>query len=940
MTYIRWNNCIAAYFFNPENSGKDIRLYITKGEIINIGRTNLADKPDEVIWQDFLTAIKTGMLGSGIHSTIIEKAAYCLRQWKNNIKAVDGIQILFPPYISYLIFFILPLTEDTFELHARNYYGRLSAFLQTHSIDQQINSLHDLEPLWEDLEEWSIITMNGDIGFFSLGKYSANYKYVGKTFSQCIFSPVSIRKLPELFFEAGMIPNSFYSGKEIKNNLLQYGSSILGLKNNILELLRNEANELGQSIIQLVKREYARWTGESHELVISGLAEKTKRNYTISPLLLQFKMNTNEGEIKFSFRMYSSNDYPEDLKFGDYQILNVGKGFSNILNLPNGGTLDPFDLKDDFNKWIARYPKKDVRLFTSAGFYHLSSDYWIETETLSKTDYMFLLCKNEVKEIIQEWGRHFRQGNFKIIDDLDGIPEEYSLFSLLCPTSSLPSIPILTVYFEKSIQLHEGLKITHRIFTNDFLPDVEIVNASGSEIVYLQYRRHEEKIQLRKKMSFTNRWMLPDGIILNSDFHFKVENEYFSGNDIAYSIISTEDSAIKLDNTSLPKRDAFGRKTDKDLAQYSIGSNTIGANLLWQEPYRQFFRGIFEDTQVDLTVPEYMHQAGNILLSFLTYKKASSTEDFYAAFEFLHSNHFSNPLQESNINYSKIKKASINMYDYLGHLDYDYESKEIVVNPPQLIFIPTDKGRKVLLIGGRDAALIQSILEIAPRHNLKVEITKQSLLNEHLLLPDAITIKTFGKRTENFGENNIKALAQELNIKFDPNELIQVSMQQFAADIDEYETDLLANNETSKEDYDWARKIFNPDNLVYERVTNPTFDQSFSLIEYKLNEYTYNNKLWKSQKCYLVDKNWGKFLALKHYNKRVILYDTRKHKVAIPLELPLPRLLAESIILLSGIAPVYEKINSRTYRIYENIPSAFIKNLFDKLKQSTIEFNL
>src|SRR5690606_25626940 len=116
----------------------------------------------------------------------------------------------------------------------------------------------------------------------------------------------------------------------------------------------------------------------------------------------------------------------------------------------------------------------------------------------------------------------------------------------------------------------------------------------------------------------------------------------------------------------------------------------------------------------------------------------------------------------NNFNYSKVKKASLNFFDYLGYLDYEYETKSIVVNPPQLIFIPSSKGRKVLLIGGRDETLVNAIIATAPKHNLQVEITKQFQSNEDYLLPDAITIKAFGTAKEVFGERNIIAFANEL----------------------------------------------------------------------------------------------------------------------------------------------------------------------------------
>ena len=38
-----WNNIISAYFFNPDNAGKDIHLFITKQEIINLAKENFEE---------------------------------------------------------------------------------------------------------------------------------------------------------------------------------------------------------------------------------------------------------------------------------------------------------------------------------------------------------------------------------------------------------------------------------------------------------------------------------------------------------------------------------------------------------------------------------------------------------------------------------------------------------------------------------------------------------------------------------------------------------------------------------------------------------------------------------------------------------------------------------------------------------------------------------
>ena len=89
-------------------------------------------------------------------------------------------------------------------------------------------------------------------------------------------------------------------------------------------------DELSNSIIQIIQRHYKKWTGETHEDIEEETTIRKKRNYTVAPLFLQFKVNTNDEEIKFSYRMRSQNDYPEDLKFGEQENLYEINGWSKL----------------------------------------------------------------------------------------------------------------------------------------------------------------------------------------------------------------------------------------------------------------------------------------------------------------------------------------------------------------------------------------------------------------------------------------------------------------------------------------------------------------------------------------------------------------------------------------------------------------------------------
>ena len=110
MNFLEWNNLIAKHFFNPDQAGKDIHLFITKQEIINLAKENFNEETDQEIWEDYLRKLKNGLPGSGGFPDIFDKAIYAFQQWKKPyLKSIEGVEIKYPPYIAHLVFAVLPL---------------------------------------------------------------------------------------------------------------------------------------------------------------------------------------------------------------------------------------------------------------------------------------------------------------------------------------------------------------------------------------------------------------------------------------------------------------------------------------------------------------------------------------------------------------------------------------------------------------------------------------------------------------------------------------------------------------------------------------------------------------------------------------------------------------------------------------------------------------
>ncbi|MBW8200901.1 hypothetical protein [Flagellimonas abyssi] len=167
MKYLEWNNIISAYFFNPFNTGKDIHLYLTKNDIINIARQHFNEETDDEIWTDFIASIKRGIPGS--NGNVVAKAKYAhsksnvvgIKKTEGTFATIDDVPVLYPPYISYLVFLVLPLIVgiDDKNLKANAYSGRLNSLLANNQINETIGTTdfrnNQINCLREDLANWA-----------------------------------------------------------------------------------------------------------------------------------------------------------------------------------------------------------------------------------------------------------------------------------------------------------------------------------------------------------------------------------------------------------------------------------------------------------------------------------------------------------------------------------------------------------------------------------------------------------------------------------------------------------------------------------------------------------------------------------------------------------------------------------------------------------------
>lgn len=889
------------------------------------------EQQDSEIWADFMSALQTGPLAANGADSVFDKAAQVATKWRaGQYQRLSGYDQSFPPYLAYLVFSILPLIEVQGSYNTNNYHGRMEDFIKENGPyeigskprrPQNLrNKLQDIDHLWDELADWANVRMDSQWGSFQAG-YTGNksWKYVAKPLSQCVFPPIAIRRLPEFFSKASLIPGDFYTQRSFRDLLIDKGVQWLGLRADAISLIQGESG-LGKSLTELVQTEFSRWTGEQFQLT----GEEKERAYrigTIVPLLVQLKPGT-AGQVSFSYRAAFNTEPPADLCLGGMDDLYQGENWSRTLDIEFQDTLV---LQDKVHKWKAQSPNREIRLFINAAHFNLNSRFWLETLRLSRIDDMYLLCKESLTEKIKNWGRE-NCATFSDQSELQGLPVGYALFRFSKPRASHPEFEMLKVQGEKSVSVREstGLKVSYNRYLNHYMPEFTVSNAEGNEKPFLRYRDDDTQQNLLAHPSLGGVWLLPKEVRVGSPFTICLKDVAAEGAKF-YEIIRPFLNDLK--NENVPLRDAFGNPVENPAESYQgnlIKVSTKLESLADRNPFTPNLKWIPCQNDASPT-------SDNILMNWLIATVNTNTAGFNCAFEYICRQLF--PGEPTRL--LQKRKSAVNLLDYLGYIDYDYNKDKITALPPKLISLPTSSGRKALLIGCASAGLLEDLAAYCRAHqeDISISVNPRSLQHQEMLIPPVITFECAQVGT-------LERLAEKASIEFD--EWYLLKLKALLPSLSDYKAMLLGGESAQSWDgVDIEQKSFSLQTLAF--MPGQDYDRNYALIECR-PKYLPEYGIWIKGSYYVVDKNWGKYLLFHHYSPKVYSYDrdidlagTKRllrngTKLALPAQLPLPRLFSRLIIQLGGIAPEFKQLNIQgvrgSYNIYGNTGTPFIDNLF------------
>ena len=225
MTYLEWNNIIIKHFFNPENEEKEVMLYFSESIIEEIG-TNNFPIPEKGYIEDFYEALRRRVIGIP-YENYIQRILSLEEKYRNGCRRIGDVDFHYPPYLTYLLAFILPFTSGAAieDLNMNNFHDYVKEFFEkkelTNDYDRFIkNHLKDIDELWQKINHWLIEENKFSLGYIEEINPPDGRKYVGKFEYHILFRKEQEERLSMIFDEKDILPGDVISENEIRTLLV------------------------------------------------------------------------------------------------------------------------------------------------------------------------------------------------------------------------------------------------------------------------------------------------------------------------------------------------------------------------------------------------------------------------------------------------------------------------------------------------------------------------------------------------------------------------------------------------------------------------------------------------------------------------------------------------------------------------------------------------
>ncbi len=275
-------------------------------------------------------------------------------------------------------------------------------------------------------------------------------------------------------------------------------------------------------------------------------------------------------------------------------------------------------------------------------------------------------------------------------------------------------------------------------------------------------------------------------------------------------------------------------------------------------------------------------------------------------------------LKDADDNIS-LKEYSIQLLYYLdalGHCEFDFESRKVFACQPILALIPGMGSLNAVLAGARGSQMMKKIKGIEEKYKdcLSIHIIKQE--REGIILPDAVIFETLDELVFN-------EVACILGVQYAGKIPVAWVIANGSCDIGE-SFDRAEEYKGNK--LNWTCRRFNSNKLSFQKYVSEDilpqlFEYTNPVSQKKVYLYVGDDNMKK------VERDWGRYYLLNKFDKHVLVYDSRKHVLAVPGYVPLPKLLARALTLCSGLASYKQTLTCDIHHLHKVLPVDIYKGV-------------
>jgi hypothetical protein len=271
------------------------------------------------------------------------------------------------------------------------------------------------------------------------------------------------------------------------------------------------------------------------------------------------------------------------------------------------------------------------------------------------------------------------------------------------------------------------------------------------------------------------------------------------------------------------------------------------------------------------------------------------------------------------------RRDAISVLENLAHIEFDTRPQRmtVAVTSPAIAVLPGLGLPRGVLVGARTRAGIDRLSAAAKRAGINWEVRSQH--GDSNFYPACISLLA-----ETI--NDLKAFAA--SERLDCAEIPPAwSILHFAGSLDDYIGTLQPEDLTSlnwdREDFDpdalFFRKLLRKDTAVLSRYTHPTRRTRLYVLR-------------QAGRTVRVEAEWGRFALMSALAHDVLVYDAQAFALTIPITMPLPKLLARSLCLCSGLLPcevdgIHWPGSRVKARVYRRVPLSIAELIAKKLQQ-------